>query len=486
MGILDNFKKGVSRLNDSFWRRINRGRGRSSERYVNVATGAGNRQLKKTTVPDLSQQEMVNGYMSAVYSASKRIADAIALTTFKLYKTKNNKIEKIIDFSDPFYKLMMNPNPLMDHIEVMERISTDLDLTGNAYIYVVRDDKGIPVELHPLLSQNMTVVPEKEDDDNGNLVAGYLYSLDSPDSTYPSFIDDGRTTAFSREEIIHFKNANPKSLFYGFSPIEAARYSIDTDTEMSVQRLRLLQNRAIPEGLLVSQRPLTQEDAERIRTQWNQLYQGRNSRGKLAVLDAGSFSFQRLGLSAEELEFQQGKESVWQEIFAIYRVPYAILGGPEVNKATVEAAERIFIKDAIKPRLAKIQATLNKWLMPMFGEEQLMMFDDPTSKDSSFRLLEKKTNLQMGMTTINEERERDGLEPVEWGDVPLLQMNIAPLGEDPRGEILDVKPLDPDREEDNEEEAGEEEDNLNKWLTEALGKKQYEILKSEASEDLKA
>jgi HK97 family phage portal protein len=126
---------------------------------------------------------------------------------------------------------------------------------------------------------------------------------------------------FARDEIIHFKTANPKSLFYGFSPIEAARYSIDTDTEMSIQRLRLLQNRAIPEGLLVSQRPLTQEDAERIRTQWNQLYQGRNQRGKLAVLDAGSFEFQRLGLSAEELEFQKGKDSVWQEIFAIYRVP---------------------------------------------------------------------------------------------------------------------------------------------------------------------
>ena len=465
MGILDNFKKGFSRLNPTFWRRLNR-KPPSSERYLNVATGPGNRQLKKTTVPDMTQQEMVDGYMSAVYSATKRIADAISLTSFKMYRTQNNKMEKVLDFSNPFYKLFMNPNPLMDHIEVMERVSIDLDLTGNAYLYVVRDEKGVPVELHPLLSQNMTVVPEKEEDDDGQLVAGYLYSLDTPDSTYPTFMDDGRTTAFARDEIIHFKTANPKSIFYGFSPIEAARYSIDTDTEMSVQRLRLLQNRAIPEGLLVSQRPLTQEDAERIRTQWNQLYQGRQQRGKLAVLDAGSFEFKRLGLSAEELEFQKGKESVWQEIFAIYRVPFAILGGPEVNKATVEAAERIFIKDALKPRLAKIQATINKFLMPMFGENMIMMFDDPTSKDSSFRLLEKKTNLQLGMTTINEERERDGLEPVEWGDVPLIQMNMLPLGEEKESrEIIDV-------DEDKQE-------NLDKWLNEVFTKD------TEASEDLK-
>ena len=161
MGILDNFKKGFSRLSDSFWRRLNR-KPRSSERYVNVATGAGNRQLKKTTVPDMTQQEMVGGYMSAVYSATKRIADSIALTSFKLYQTRNNKMEKVVDFSNPFYKLFMNPNPLMDHIEVMERLSIDMDLTGNSYLYVVRDENEVQVEIHLRLSHHMTVVPEKE------------------------------------------------------------------------------------------------------------------------------------------------------------------------------------------------------------------------------------------------------------------------------------------------------------------------------------
>ena len=180
---------------------------------------------------------------------------------------------------------------------------------------------------------------------------------------------------------------------------------------MSVQRLRLLQNRAIPEGILTSQRPLTQEDAERIRTQWNQLYQGRSKRGKVAVLDSGAFTFQRLGLNAEELEFTQGKEAVWREIFACYRVPYAILGGRDVNKATVEAAERIFQLQGVKPRLLKIQATINKWLMPMFGMDMEFRFDDPTSKDSTFRLEEKRTNLQLGVTSINEERMKAGLPP---------------------------------------------------------------------------
>ena len=112
-------------------------------------------------------------------------------------------------------------------------------------------------------------------------------------------------------------------------------------------------------------------------------------------------------------------------------MPYAILGGKDVNKATVEAAERIFQLQGVKPRLLKIQATINKWLMPMFGNMEMeFRFDDPTSKDSTFRLEEKKTNLQLGVSTINEERIKDGLPPVSWGDTAFMPMNLVQVGQD--------------------------------------------------------
>ena len=377
---------------------------------------------------DLSPREMSESYQSAVFSAVKRIADMVAMTGFGAYEFKNGDWELESDPSNSFNKLFEDPNPIMDKYEVFERLSIDLDLTGNAYLYVVKDSKGIPIEIHPLLSYRMTLVPAEDQNQEGDLVAGYIYSLDD---NLDSTINVGeRSTAFSKEEVIHFKTANPMSVFYGNSPIASSQFSIEVDKEMSVQRLRLLQNRAIPEGILTSNRPLTQDDAERIRHQWNQLYQGRSKRGRVAVLDSGTFNFQRLGLNAEELEFTQGKEAVWREIFACYRVPYAILGGKEVNKATIEGAERVFQLQGVKPRLLKIQATINKWLMPMFDCEMEFRFDDPTSKDSTFRLEEKKTNLQLGVTTINEERIKDGLAPVSWGDTAFMPMNLVQVGQD--------------------------------------------------------
>ena len=407
----------------------------NAERYVGVSTGwdTGGGNLSR----DLDPSDMVDAYKSAVYSAVKRIADGVAMTDFHALTKVGSKMEKVIDPNHPFNKLFRDPNPLMDRVEVFERLAVDLDLTGNAYAYIVRDKKGIPVEIHPLMSHRMVVVPERGKDGNNQLVKGYLYTLDGIDPQNPilSAGQQNRATAFTREEVIHLKTANPKSIFYGHSPLEASRYAVDVDQEMAIQRLNLLKNRAIPEGILTSSRPLSPDDVQRVRDQWTQLYKGRGNRGRVAVLDKGQWGFQRLGLNAEELEFQAGKESVWREIFAIYRVPFAILGGPNVNKATVEASERLFITQAVKPRLAKIEATFNKWLMPMFGEGLVFRFADPRAKDSSFRLEEMSKNLALGMTTINEERERNGLEPVSWGDAPWLQMGLGQVGSTERSEV---------------------------------------------------
>jgi hypothetical protein len=91
----------------------------------------------------------------------------------------------------------MNPNPIDGPYRGYGKVSIDLDLTGNAYAICEGMKKAFLLN-SSIAFTNMTVVPEKEEDDDGHLVAGYLYSLDSPDSSYPNFVDDGRTTAFCK------------------------------------------------------------------------------------------------------------------------------------------------------------------------------------------------------------------------------------------------------------------------------------------------
>ena len=70
--------------------------------------------------------------------------------------------------------------------------------------------------------------------------------------------------------------------------------------------------------------------------------------------------------------------------------------------------------------------------LALFGEEFHLKarYDDiaPLQADGKVQAEIDKIYLGSGVSTTNEVRERNGEEEVEWGDVPILPINVAPLG----------------------------------------------------------
>jgi hypothetical protein len=64
----------------------------------------------------------------------------------------------------------------------------------------------------------------------------------------------------------------------------------------------------------------------------------------------------------------------------------------------------------------------------MYDPKLFCCFDSPVGEDKKFRMEERESNLKTGYSSINIERARDNQEPVDWGEVPLMPMGIAPLG----------------------------------------------------------
>ena len=60
-------------------------------------------------------------------------------------------------------------------------------------------------------------------------------------------------------------------------------------------------------------------------------------------------------------------------------------------------------------------------------------FDDPVPIDKEHRLKEKEVHLKYAYSTINMERLIDNKEGVKWGDAPIINTNLAPLGSRPPG-----------------------------------------------------
>jgi hypothetical protein len=89
------------------------------------------------------------------------------------------------------------------------------------------------------------------------------------------------------------------------------------------------------------------------------------------------------------------------------------------------------MQDTIEPRLRRIEETINEKLMPMYDENLFVAYDSVVPDDKAFELTTRTANLGSYVTTVNEEREKMGLDKVAWGDVPLAPPTIAPLGSQP-------------------------------------------------------
>lgn len=391
----------------------------------------GTRSMVSEPIGSLTKAQKVASYKGAVHSAVKRIADQVAMTDFRILKKTKGGMEEL-PLDHPAVRLFENPNPEMDRFELMERLSISYDLLGDAFWYLHPSPQ--PTEIWPLLGHLVSVVPEK-DPQAGRLVKGYIYSKTG---LLFNGATDKSATAFGVNEVVHFRAPNPRSMLNGFSPIEAMESAIQLDDELAKQRVSLAQNDSIPPAILTTQQPLGPKDAEKLREQWEKLHGGRGNKGRIAVLEGAQWDVHRLGLGPDEVQWNESKQKLWQEVFSGFRVPWSIQGGPEVNKASVEAGERLITTGAVKPRLMRFEAAINKWVMPRFGEGIVFKFDDPTTKDSSFRLTEKELNLRTGYSTVNEERDRDGLPSVSWGAVPWLQLGMAQVGTAGREQIREL------------------------------------------------
>lgn len=354
---------------------------------------------------------------SWVYACVAAISESVADADYKLHIQRGDKSDEIIEH--PFLDIMNAVNPFMNAHDLRELTEAYQLLTGNAYWYLANNALGVPAEIWIVPSQDMKIVPSKD-----NFISGYIYE---PQGCAP--------LAFAPEEIVHFKYPNPADLFYGLSPLMAAAYAADIDKYMNIYQASTFQNGALPSGVLQSDQTIQKPEADRIREQWKQLYGGADKAGKIAVLGRG-MEFKNITMSAQELAFIASKNVNRDTILGIFRVPKSILGLVEdVNRANAEASEYTFSLRNIQPKLKRFQEKINEKIMPLYkqsGKSYLyIQFENVVPQNRELEITERESRLKNGYSTINEEREKDGLAPVAWGDVPLLPANMFPLGSEP-------------------------------------------------------
>lgn len=358
----------------------------------------------------------LSSYEGWVYACVTRIARSTAQKFDVLLYEKRNSGLKEIERHEVI-DLLERPLPRLTKYDIIELTTIILELTGEAFWYKVRDERGKIKGIFPFLNpQYMTIVPGEN-----SPVVGYVYSVPGTGQDIPFELDD----------IVYFNFPNPLNFSRGASPVKAIGLDIATEKEAKTYNWRFFKNNARPGGVLQTDQALSEDTYERLKTAWNNNHQGVENAGRVAVLEQG-LQYTEIGLSQKDMEYLDQRKYSRDAIMALFGTPKSIFGLTEdVNRSNAETSKRVYLEETIEPIIVKLLSIINEQIVATdFADNLFFDYEDLTPEDQEITLSYYKSGLDQGWMTINEVRVLEGLQPIDGGDTPYIPFNKVPLGQE--------------------------------------------------------
>ena len=367
-------------------------------------------------------RKQLEAYQSHVYKCVTLIYRRAVSVPMKLYKERGDEDDEVV--RHPFIDLMRRPNPFMTGRFLKATTMMHLDLTGKAFWYKVLNGLGRPVEIWPLP------------------VASFSSFVFNDSKTellkYEFRTDEGRPVFYDPEEVVYFRYPHPIYFMEGASPIQAMAFAYDIDLALRTYQRNFFQNSARPDLVFESEQEIQPEDAKRLLLGWKQAHQGVDRSWEPAILDKG-LKVNTLSLSAKDFEFANLAGWTKEDILEAYNIPEGKLGTvKDVNRANALGIDITFNSECISPRLDLYEETVSMGVLPHYDTGLYVKHVSCIPRDLEFDLKERESNLRNKYTNINEERDKEGLDPVPWGDAPFILISEIQYGED-AGIVMEAK-----------------------------------------------
>ena len=352
---------------------------------------------------------------SAVYACVRILAESVAGLPLHVYERTANG-SKSTKPSHPLYRLLHDePNREMTSFVFRETLMSHLLLWGNAYAQIIRDSRGFPIALYPLLPDRMAV----DRNESGELV--YTYQSDKGQ------------VKLRRENILHIPGLGFDGLI-GYSPIAMAKNAVGLALATEDYGATFFANGANPGGVLEHPGVIKPEQADRLRESWQSQFGGANAH-KVAVLEEG-LKFHQMSIPPEQAQFLETRKFQINEIARIFRVPPHMVGDLEKSSfSNIEQQSLEFVKYTLDPWVVRWEQSLQQALI--LPSEKATIFikfnlDGLLRGDYQSRMQGYSTGIQNGFMSVNDVR---GLEDMnlltaeEGGDLHFVNGNMVKLAD---------------------------------------------------------
>lgn len=352
---------------------------------------------------------------SAVYACVRILAESVAGLPLHVYERTADG-SKSTKLSHPLYRLLHDePNHEMTSFVFRETLMSHLLLWGNAYAQIIRDGRGFPIALYPLLPDRMAV------DRN-----------ESGDLTYTYQSGKGQVK-LRRENLLHIPGLGFDGLI-GYSPIAMAKNAVGLALATEDYGAAFFANGANPGGVLEHPGVIKPEQADRLRESWQSQFGGANAH-KVAVLEEG-LKFHQMSIPPEQAQFLETRKFQINEIARIFRVPPHMVGDLEKSSfSNIEQQSLEFVKYTLDPWVVRWEQSLQQALiLPSEKATTFIKFnlDGLLRGDYQSRMEGYSTGIQNGFMSVNDVR---GLEDMnlltteEGGDLHFVNGNMVKLAD---------------------------------------------------------
>lgn len=306
---------------------------------------------------------------------------------------------------EPYIRFLLeDPNPYMSGQVLFEKITTQLELNNNAFIYIHRDESGYPMELYPIIANGMEALYDKE---------GYLYIRFN--------MRNGKMVTYPYEDIIHIRKDFNENDIFGDSPTKALTSLMEIVNTTDQGIVKAVKNGGIIRWLLKFNQTLRPEDMEEQTKKFTNTFLNIENSGGAAATDA-KFDAKQVEPKDYVPNATQTEKTV-QRIYSFFNTNEKIVQSKYTEDEWIS-----YFEAEIEPLAMQLS---NEFTRKLFTRRERGFGNKIVFEASNLQYASISTKLNLvqmvdrGALTPNEWREALNLHPIEGGDEPIRRLDTA-------------------------------------------------------------
>ena len=308
--------------------------------------------------------------------------------------------------------LLEEPNPYMSGQLLQEKVTIQLQLNNNAFIYIHRDEFGYPIELYPVPASGIEAIYDIE---------GLLYLK----CTMPN----GKVVTYPYSDIIHLRQDFSTNDIFGESPQKVLQPLMEIVNTTDQGIVKAIRNSGIIKWLLKFNQTLRPEDIKKQTEEFTQQFLSIENSGGAAATDAK--------MDAKQVDPKDYVPNAVQMEKTVQRLYSYFNTNDKIVQSKYDENEwNSYYESEIEPLAMQLSNEFTRKLFTRrergFGNK--IIFE---ASNLQYASMSTKLNLQAmvdrGAMTPNEWRETFGLAPVEGGNKPIRRLDTAVINETVKG-----------------------------------------------------